>query len=372
MSTDNDELPDPVLPENKGRTKAFTFGGDDDLDEGEMPVEPLAAADDLEPARYGLDGQPLEDLPAVAAEPSDPTFEPDIAVPLDTLQIAAAAEKALEDPAIRRINEISHERFLTKRPRVDEASRISRSWLESLDQRSFFLALGYPGPHLIKLLDHAVSLGQVRAWVEGLEGCSAIMRKLLTLEHLLDRRTQANRQRMATRQQIEDALRIMPKTASVAEILGGFDNIGPKDLARHPTSSQIKEGTAEEVRQLMRIVRPGEEASKARRVGSSLPVNKRLLGQGRPLGQRLIKPDSYCYQLAKKSVDEMGTPRMTPQQVMGLINQVADLENEFGVFYSIRRQDQKKPWCLTNIEFLPTEELERQRGSATRFRKEDA
>lgn len=346
------------MPRREGsqpeRKKNFVFGEAEDDD---LPEEP----ESLEPE--------VED-PEPPAPPAEPV-ELDLGPAVDALELAAAAENVLNDPSLKAITEINQERFLSKAARPEEGARVTRSWLNSLTQRDFFLAIAYPGTHLLKLLEGMTSLGQIRAWVDGVEPVSDLVRRILTLEHLLDRRTLANRQRMPTRRQIEDAIRVMPRTGSVSEVLGGFENIPVRDLERHPQSKQIQEGTVGEVQELMRIVKPGEQAPQKARPGSSLPVNKRLLGQGRPLGQMLLKPDPYCYSLSKKSIDKLGNRHITPQQAMELINKAAQLEQQYNVLYSIRRKNTLMPWSLNNIEFLPTEEVEREKGAAARRRREE-
>lgn len=370
MNPNNDELPDsevPAEPSNTRRKQAFTFGGDADPD----PVAPEADEEDEEP-RLGLDGQELEPLPVAPLTPApEAAFEPKLAEPLDTINLQAAAELAMKDPALQRISAIGQERFLTKKPRIEANAKVTRGWLESLDQRNFFLAIGYPGNKLHQMLDLNASLGQIRSWVDGLELIPPLLRRVLMLEHILDRRTAANRLLMPSRQQIEDALRVMPKTGSVSEVLGGFDHINPRDLLRHPTSPQIREGTTGEVRQLISVVRPGQKAADKPRQGSALPLNARLRGRGRQLGVRLLKANPYCYSISKKSLDEMGVPRISIQQAIDLVNKCADLEVEFGELYSMRRRDTKQPWMVSNIEFLPTAELERQRGAHLRRSRDE-
>lgn len=364
MTSDIDELPDSELPEKEGKTnrkQVFTFGATDEDEEPDLEQQ-----QEEEPL-LGLEGQPLEPLPEPPAGPAPTvTFNPEVAGEVNLVELKAAAELALQDPALRRLNEISTERFKTKKPPTEAGAKVTRPWLENLEQRHFFLAIGYPGSYLFRLMQNNASLGQIRAWVDGLETVPPLLRRILTLEHLLDRRTLANRRRMPTRRQIEDALRVMPAAAPVSEVLGGFENIDPRDLQRHPPSNQLKEGTTGEVRQMLRVVRPGETAPIKPRRGASLPLNPRLQGKGRPLGQRLHKPDPYCYTLSRKSMDDMGVPRITPLEAMELINRVADLEQEFGVIYSLRKQDPNQPWMLSNIEFLPADELEKERTATMR------
>lgn len=349
-----DDFPDLGLQGKAGKPevkKTFSFGGDDtDTDDDYLPEE-----EQIEPQAQQL-----------AEPPADPIGEmpASLDVQLDHQALMEASDAVLEDPALKTLTTISEERFRAKVPRVPDAARVTRGWLDSLDQRHFFLALGYPGFKLWSLLQGEVSsMGQLRAWANGLETVPPLLRRILTLEHLLDRRTLTNRRRMPTRAQIQDAIRVLPRMAAISEILHGFE-VSPKEEQRYPLDADT--GTVESVRDIMRIVKPGEKASRVARQGSSLPMNKRLLGQGKPLGYKLLKPNSYCYNISSKSRGSDGMPRLSAQDAMELLNKAADLELQHGVYYSLRRPNTTLPWSLTNVEFLPTEELDAQRAQHAR------
>lgn len=362
MTSNYDDFPEALIPkaESKPKRKTFSFG--DDEDDG-SDNQPLSAAQ--EPERAAEDDEPPAEIPDLPTASEPPVEARYLAPPvskepvLDRLLLQTAALNVLDDPALRRITEINQSRFSRASSAGNEFSRVTRGWLNGLDQRDFFLALAYPGHHLASLLNGHATLRQIRMWVNGLEGCPDILRRLLTVEHLLDRRTLNNRERMPTRQQIEQALRAMPKAGDVAEVLGGFDSARP---ASDEIDLQPLE-TTEEIASHLRIVSPDDHVANERRQGSSLPVNPRLRGKGRPLGQRLLKPNSYCYNLSKKSIDGSGVAQISVEQAVNLINKVADLENQYGIHYSLRRKDRNSPWTLNNIEFLPSEELERQRST---------
>lgn len=366
MTSSIDDFPEHLIPPEQGkspRKTGFQFGDDD---EDDLPLNPAEETPE-EPVLPDEEEREVDDSPT-PPEGSTVLAEETFAPRIDSASLAVAADSVLQDPALKTITQINEQRFLKKPKRIEEQARVTRAWLNSLEQRDFFLAIAYPGVHLHRLLDGHASLGQIRAWCNGLEGVPELLRRVLTLEHLLDRRTLSNRDKMPSRHQIEQALSVMPRTADVSKVLGGFEGLSFRDEQQHPQSKQIHTTGVEQVSEMLRIVEPGSPPRKAgpKRPGSALPISKRLLGKGRPLGQRLLKPDAYCYSISTKSRDTLGQPRITPQQVMDLINGMADLERQYNCIYSMRRKDMSLPWCIGNVEFLPTEELERERDRARR------
>lgn len=372
MTSSFDDFPEHLIAKEEGkpaRKTTFQFGGEDEDDED----LPLAGPAEQPETILDEDGQPppVDDTPT--PPPGSTVIEEETFAPrVDSASIAAAADLALSDPALLNITRLNEKRFLTKTKRIEEQARVTRAWLNSLDQRDFFLAIAYPGVHLLKLLEGHTSLGQIRAWCNGLELIPDLLRRVLTIEHLLDRRTLSNRERMPSRHEIEQALMAMPKAADVSKVLGGFEGLSRRDEELHPPSKQVHSTGVEAVSEMLRIVTPETPRKPGKnRPGSALPLSKRALGKGRPLGQRLLKPDSYCYSISRKSRDALGQPRITPQQAMALVNGSAELERRYNCFYSIRRKDMRMPWTVDNVEFLPTEQLERERDQARRGDEED-
>ncbi len=361
-----DDFPDLGLPNNSGKpdekkVKTFSFGGNDDIPPGDDEPDEEEEQEEQEDSE-GAQQLLVAPVDPIGAMPSS------LEVPLDHQSLLEAAESVLDDPALKALTTISEERFKSHMPKVADTARVTRGWLDGLDQRHFFLALGYPGHRLWKLLDGEVSsMGQLRAWVNGLETVPPLLRRILTLEHLLDRRTLTNRRRMPTRAQIQDGIRVLPRAAAISEILHGFD-VSVRDDQRYPLEAET--GTVTGVREILRIVKPGDDTAGKGRQGSSLPLSKRLQGQGKPLGYRLLKPSSYCYNISAKSENSAGVRALTPQDAMELLNKAADLENQFGVYYSLRRPNTSKPWSFDNVEFIPTQQLDEERARHARSVKE--
>lgn len=361
-----DEFPEDLLPSPKGndaqvsKKRAFQLGGQG-ADPTQEEDDQLAAALQEELDRLPVTPEPEPLPPLAAAIP---------ALGADTLEaLRGAASNALEHPQVAALSKIAHERFYHQRPVCEEGARVSRNWLNLLSQRDFFLAIGYPGFIINRMLDGLFSLATIRNWVDGVEPVPGDQRKILTLEHLLDRRTQSNRSKMPTRPQIEQALAKMPRTAAVSDVIGGFEAMTSAERQAHPRSPQLDKVAPDEVGELLRVVKPGEEQDNVKaRPGASLPLSKRSQGKGHPLGVDLLKPDSYCYTLSKRSSkgSPVGLARLSPHDVMNLLNKRAKLERQHGVYYSLRRSDPKLPWSADNVEFLPTSELERQRSEVGR------
>lgn len=364
MTRGIDDFPDDILPSSAGNSApkraAFSFGGDDRDDETddevEMTAQPAAAPETLK------EWVPKAETPH-QREPAQPSKA--LAALMSPNDWANTAQEALLDPSVKALSTISNERFYRDKPTADENSRVTRGWLVSLDQRDFFLAVGYPGFQLYRMLEGMVSLSTLRSWCDGLELVPGELRKILMLEHLLERRTQSTRDKMPRREQIEAAFQQMPKLASVAAVLGGFENMTPREAQAN--SYQLRDVAPQEVATLLRVVKPGDRSDTGKRTASTLPASRRSEGVGRPLGKRLLKPDSYCYTLSKRSTDKRtGIPRMTPKDVMALINQVADLEVRYKTYYSMRRRDTRDPWSKDNVEMLPQVELDRERSASMR------
>lgn len=374
MSDGIDDFPDHLLPKNEGKKiKAFTFGGDDE-DELEEEEQEESGVHSPSHTDYDPDSrispEPANSLqPEPEAEPSEAVKEMMGDIDLDTL--TKAASHALEDPSVAALSRITQERFYRDRPIADENARVTRGWLSSLNQREFFLAVGYPGFILHRLLEGKYSLMQIRNWVDGIQVIQPELRRILMLEHLLERRTQSSRDKMPKRDQIELAISRMPALAAVSAVVGGFEQVQQSDEKELSRGTQMGDSAPESVSEILRVVKPGERAKGTRRPGSNLPLSKRAQGKGRPLGGLLVKPDSYCYTISKRSVNKStGMPRISPQEVMDLVNKAADLESRYRTYYSLRRRDTNLPWSAENIELLPTEELERQRSQSVNDRRE--
>lgn len=366
MGSGIDDFPDLGLQEDQGKpdekkVKTFSFGGNEDTpddDDDDLDEEERAEQDDSEGPHQLLE-PPTDPIGAMPAG---------VDVQVDQQALLDAVDSVLEDPALRTLTAISAERFKNHMPKAADSARVTRGWLDSLEQRHFFLALGYPGHRLWKLLGNNVSsMGQLRAWVNGLEQIPDLLRRLLTLEHLLDRRTLTNRRRMPTRAQIQEGIRVLPRAAAVSEILQGFD-VSVRDEQRYPLEAET--GTVDGVRDILRIVKPGDAIAERGRQGSSLPLSKRLQGQGKPLGYRLLKPSSYCYNISSKSENSAGIRALTPQDAMHMLNKAADLEAQYGVYYSLRRINTTKPWGFDNVEYIPTQQLDEERARHARSVKE--
>lgn len=372
MSDGIDDFPEHLLPRNEGKKiKAFTFGGDDeDEDDMDEAPEPSGLTQDEDPEPEPEQDEPTNSLqPEQPAEPSEAVKEMMGEIDLDT--ITKAASHALEDPSVAALSKITQERFYRERPIADENARVTRGWLCTLSQRDFFLAIGYPGFVLHRLLEGKYSLAQIRNWVDGVQVIQPELRRILMLEHLLERRTQSSRDKMPKRDQIELAMSRMPALAAVSAVVGGFEQIQQAEEQQLSRGTQVSSTAPEAISEIIRVVKPGERTKGTRRPGSNLPLSKRSQGKGRPLGGILLKPDSYCYTISKRSLNKnTGLPRITPQEVMDLVNKSAELESRYRTYYSLRRRDTNLPWCAENIELLPTEELERQRTQAVVDRRE--
>lgn len=357
MKDNIDDFPDLLLPSNGGKVKDFSFGGDeeeesdDGLEEGYRGTDEGEEEEEQQPEILPTPVADLDNLGGMMQRQEKDA--------LDFLQ--AAADRALQDPAIAALAAVSSERFKTERPRADERSRVTRGWLQSLNQREFFIAIGYPGHVLHRLLDGGAALEEIREWVNGTKRIPTELRKILMLEHMLDRRTVANRAYMPSREKIEAALAKLLSVTRVSDVIGGFEGCGG---LRGPAATEEQVEAAKEVADSLVIVRPdgSSPAARSRRPGSSLPPNQRVLGKGRALGERLSKPSTYCYTISKRSTDKStGVPRLSPREVMDFVNRAADLEVRYGVYYSMRRRDSMLPWSRNNIELLPTEQLEAER-----------
>lgn len=338
------------------KIKTFAFGEDDPSDELDLPPE--EEQEEQEQEQEEPEQREVEYI------------EPLIQTPTVDLSVLNKFDQAVrQDPALAEISALSQERFRRTLERTEKTSRVSRTWLQSLSQRHFFIALGYPGFHLAKLLEGFAGLFQVRIWVNGLESIPPEYRQILMLEHLLDRRIMATRNKMPDRQTIDRALKALRPEDDVSAVLGGFDGLTARE--RQATSTgQLRDGDLEGIKEILKIS-PGSDSPPATRRGMTLPMSKRGQGKGRPLGKRLLKPDSYCYNISRKSCDATNRPTISPQMAMEIINQLADLEKQFGCLYSLRRKDQRINWRPDNIEMLPTEELEAQRNAAIRHKREE-
>lgn len=338
--------------------KSFSFGGDDEPEDQLQEEEREELEQDLDPLPDSLsvpDGE-------VQAEQ-----EPSAAVDLGVLNKFQRAVST--DPELAQISSLSRARFHKALSKKDFGSRVSRGWLNSLTQRHFFLALSYPGLHLEKLLSGHANLAQIRLWVNGLETMPSALRHILMLEHLLDRRTMASREKMPTKNMIEKAMAALRDDDDVSSVLGGFEGLSLRE--RESTSSpQLREGDMAGMQSLLGLTQAPAERYGGRR-GATLPLSRRGQGKGRPLGKRLLKPDSYCYNIARKSRDAQENPRITPQQAMELVNKAAEMERQYQTFYSLRRKDPRLPWTVANVDILPTEELERQRSEHLRHLREE-
>lgn len=370
-----DDFPDGLMPKNPGKpevkkAQAFSIGGDpgadDDLDdeEQEEPVElgqPPQAQHQAPPDEEFEEGRGDEPPPAVQYTSLESRYGA-----VDRVDLMQALDTALEDPAVAALARLAGNRFASPIARnLEENARVTRGWLKALDQRSFFLAVGYPGHRLVQILEERYSLLQLRQWVDGLDTVPADVHHILMLENLLERRNHTVRAKMPTRLQIEQALASMPAVAPVSKVIGGFEACDRMPQQGYERGSQILTQAPAEVAELLKVVRPDQVSSgTASRPGANLPTSRRAKGQGRPMGVNLLKPDSYCYTLSKRSVDHTtGHPRITPQGFMAIMNKAAELERRWNVYYSIRRKDMAKPWSPDNVELLPTKQVQDSRSN---------
>lgn len=372
MSGNLDDLPKGFLQALEGKTPStlkrtdFSLGdGDSLLEDEEEPAKearPTPAAKAPAPKALDLsevfedellqEGEDEEDL--VDDEP--PADEIPMSSELDKDTINFITQQTLEDPALAAVREVAEKNRLAAR--LEDRSRVSRAWLNALDQREFFLALAYPAEKLMSLLQNLCTVKELREWVNGESPMPVLIRRILTLENLLERRTAANRSRVASREAIETALRALPRNVQVSEILGGF--------GRMAAGTRAMPRTVEEIVDTLKVVRPGERglsASKAQafRPGASLPRNPRAEGKGRKLGEMLYKPSAYCYKISQRSVGPNGQRLLSPEDVMKLINSAAELEQKFNMLFTLRRKDTRMPWSPGNIELLPSDEVDAER-----------
>lgn len=306
------------------REEGYEEEDDDQADEeqDDLPEE--------EPALEPLDEQP--ETPALQLGMPEPA-------PELILQLCESSEPL--HPALRNLQITSSKRYGKVMGPSAQTTKITRQWFDALEQRHFFLALGMPGHALNDTLDRHVAIEVIESWVMGKQEMPWAVRRILTLENLMARRSEWNRKRMPSRAEMEEAIAKLPHNANVAAILGGFEKIaGTKGVYLTQPEEKVK-GL------LARVEGPGNNPS-------HLAAGKRT----RAIGVGLEKPNSYCYTLSRKSIDEStGLPRMTPRQVMTAVNRAAALERRYNVPYSIRRKDSQLPYTTENLEFVPTEEL---------------
>lgn len=349
MSFDDfpDHLTEPAAPR-----KDFSFNEDDD--EGDEPEDSRDAIQDDEPEAD--DEQPEETIVPLHAEE-----EPAQAPVAQENPLAAAATRLLGEPAVANLVDIRSKNYGVKAPvGTQEGDRISRSWLNSMTQRQLFMAIGYPGHMLQGIFEFEHSLRQIRRWVDGSEAMPTIHRRLLTAEFLLERRTHNQRRRLPTRQEIQAGLDKLTSFVMISDLLGGFE----KEHRDHPRFAN-ESAEAPKPASLGPVAHDDLLKLKVERVGRSgnLPINPRLRGEGRPLGQKLLKPNTNCYNMSRKTKDPItGIPAVTPQQYMGLVNQAAELEQRYSVPYSVIKKDRSRPYSMDNFELIPSLELEKRRG----------
>lgn len=87
------------------------------------------------------------------------------------------------------------------------------------------------------------------------------------------------------------------------------------------------------------------------------------MGKGRPLGQKLLKPNSNCYKISAASALPGGRRQLTPFEAMQLTNEGAELEARYDVYYMLRRKDMNKPWSMENFEHVPADQMLTERQS---------
>lgn len=346
-----DDFPDH-LAQPAGPRKDFSFNEHDDEEEeqdgGDEVQDDESEADDEQPE------ETIVPLHAEEAPAQAPAFEEN--------PLAAAATRLLGEPAVATLIDIRAKNYGVKAPTgTQEGDRISRSWLNSMTQRQLFMAIGYPGHMLQGIFEFEHSLRQIRRWVDGSEAMPTIHRRLLTTEFLLERRTHNQRRRLPTRQEIQAGLDKLTSFVMISDLLGGFEKENNDhwrfDKEKHelPPSTAARGPAAHEDLIKLKVERTGRS--------SNLPINPRLRGEGRPLGQKLQKPSTNCYNMSRKTKDPItGIPAVTAIQYMGLINQAAELETRYGVPYSITKKDKTRPYSMDNFELIPSLELEKRRG----------
>lgn len=319
------------------RRKSFQLGtASDAREEGYEDEEQESEEEELpeELAPEEEEEQEEEEATGPALQLGLPEPEPAL-----VLQLCESTEPL--HPSLRNLQITASKRFGKVMGPNAQTTKITRQWFDALEQRHFFLALGMPGHALNDMLDRHVGIEVIEAWVMGKQETPWAIRRILTLENLMARRSEWNRKRMPNRAEMEEAIAKLPHNANVAAILGGFEKIaGTKGVFLTQPEERVQ-GL------LARVAGPGNNPS-------HLAAGKRT----RAIGVGLEKPNSYCYTLSRKSIDEStGLPRMTPRQVMAAVNRAAALERRFNVAYSIRRKDSHLPYTTENLEFVPTEEL---------------
>ena len=383
MGSSIDDFPDELLNGPSTPTapkKVFSLGDVDDDEEDEVT---LAQVDDS-PA-YDPDAEPefAEDLPPAPApaparkEAAAPTqlgateslATLDMEALLGELNLQDLASKIVVDSDPALANALLYNRpagaaASRKAPgsgtKYGAGERVSRSWLESLSQRAFFLAIGYPATVLYSKLNREHSIAALKRLVDGVDRVDSKDRHILTLEALLERRTHTTRMRLPNKPQLAKQIAGLTARHRVSKILDGFDDDQDYNdrygFSNAATELQAKVDEVSVASGLTPI--EGRRFAPKQRAGGNLPLPSRMLGngKGRQLGELLERPNSNCYKISRGSETAGGLRQLTPLEAMELMNEGAELERRFGSFYMLRRKDTKKPWSTENSEHIPVEQ----------------
>lgn len=236
----------------------------------------------------------------------------------------------------------------TKRGRKPKGERVTRVWLDSLSQRQLFVAINMPVSRILRVLDGHVTVKEILGWMDEGQDMGWEYRTILTLYHLLDRRSQYTKNRLPERPELEAKVNKLPIDLKISQLLGDTNRDVVK-VSRY--GAQQLALRQEQIANQLQVVAPK---------GDLRPRSNNIAGVGigrrsRPLGEPISKPNSYCYKVSKASVDENGNIGLEPHEVMQLLNRAADMERRYGVAYTLTRRDRNKAWGPDNISLKPSE-----------------
>lgn len=389
-----DDFPEDLLkgPSVPGARKTFSLGSEDDVaDDEDIDVNeavdgfsdsPLFEEEE-ETHDFDLDPEP-EPEPRKRGRADFQQLDPEevemlahnLTNTLESLDLQTIASNIVGDQGAELAKAIIQPAYREKGPQGRHAGggtmygvgeRVSRAWLETLPQRSFFLALGYPAQELYQRLGKEHTITGIKKMVDGVDRIDAKDRKILMLEHLLERRTHSTRSRLPNKTELLKVLSSVTQYQRISHLLEGFDNDeeynerygfnSANSLAREAADQTARNSGLDMRSTVTRKYMPKQ------RPGANLPIPSRLMGKGRPLGQKLLKPNSNCYKISAASALPGGRRQLTPFEAMQLTNEGAELEARYDVYYMLRRKDMNKPWSMENFEHVPADQMLTERQS---------
>lgn len=382
-----DDFPEDLLkgPSKPGSRKTFSLGAeedeaDEDIDLNEA-VDGFADAplfeEEEEPHSFALDPEPESDSPkTVLGEEELEDLARTLTQTLSTIDLQTVASNIVGAQGAELAKAITQPAYRERGPQglrgtggtsYGNGERVSRTWLEGLNQRAFFLALGYPAQELYQRMGKEHTITGIKKMVDGVDRIDPKDRKILMLEHLLERRTHSTRSRLPNKADLTRLILSVTPYQRISHLLEGFDNDEEYNERYGFNSSQALAREAADMTARQSGLDPRSHATKKympkKRVGANLPIPQRLMGKGRALGEKLIKPNSNCYKISAASALPGGKRQLTPGDVMELTNEGAELEARYGTYYMLRRKDMNKPWSLENFEHIPADQLLTERQS---------